>query len=366
MKTLFRILIVISALAIIYYYSSDSIDEYEPLEGPNSSSPLIPKTGEQLQNFEQGLPRPEKGLSIWIDKKSSELEKQYGEPDRIDQTAFGYEWWVYNAKRSKFVMFGVEDGIVSQVYISGQELDASPYHIGQNLDEIYRMTIVDTEVTATIEENIYTFSMNEEDMRTRILTKFDGLFTQLYIDSENETLNGIRFMNSKTLVVHKPYEMTFAGELITAPSPTSYLLEESNLGSANQLFDLINSFRIQHGVPELISNEELTNSARSHSEEMYTKNYLSHDSPSNGSLKERLDAQGISYDEVGENLASAYFDSIEAVHGWLNSKDHREVMLDEKYTHVGSGVFMNYYTQILINEKERMGDKQSELKDLEE
>ena len=47
MKTLFRILIVLSFLAIIFFYSSGS-DNYELLEGPNTTSQIIPKTeGEQ-------------------------------------------------------------------------------------------------------------------------------------------------------------------------------------------------------------------------------------------------------------------------------------------------------------------------------
>jgi Uncharacterized protein with SCP/PR1 domains len=54
------------------------------------------------------------------------------------------------------------------------------------------------------------------------------------------------------------------------------------------------------------------------------------------------------YEDAEENIATSYIDSIEAAHGWLNSSNHREYMLDEKFTTVGSGVFMNYYTQIFI------------------
>lgn len=354
MKALFRILIIATALAIVYYYSSDSINEDEPLEGPNSSSPAIPNTVENLQSFDQGLPRPEKGLSTFIGQKSEQVIKQFGEPNRIDKTSFGYEWWVYNKESSQFVMFGVEGEKINQVYAAGTELDVTPYYVGQSLDDIYRMTIVDTEVTATIGDNVYTFNMNEEDMRGRILTKFDGIFAQLYIDNVKGTLSGIRFMNSKTLVYHRPYEMSFVGELISPPNPTSFLLDESNQSSANQLFDLLNVFRLQNEVAPLERHLDLANIAMQHSEDMYSQNYLAHESPKNGSLKERLEMGDIHYKEVHENLASAYLDAIEAAHGWLNSEGHREVMLDEKYTHVGSGVFLNYYTQIMINKEDEV------------
>ncbi len=348
MKTLFRILIVLSFLAIIFYYSSNSEDEYEPLEGPNSSSQIIPKTDSEPQVLQDALPRPKTGLSTFIGKDDDSLLKLYGEPNRYDQTVFGYEWWVYNEDVNKFVMFGVENGTITQVYTSGKSSDVTPYRIGQTLNDIYRMTIVDSEVTAVIGDNIYTFTMSEEDMNTRILTKFEDIFAQLYMDSENGTLSGIRYIDSKTLVKHRPYEMSFVGKLISSPSPTSYLIEESNHASASQLHDLLNQFRAQNDIPPIEDEQEISFVAMQHSEDMYSQNYLSHDSPTNGTLKQRLDEEGVLYEDAEENIATAYIDAIEASHGWLNSSNHREFMLNEKFTSVGSGVFMNYYTQIFI------------------
>lgn len=348
MKTLFRILIVILIILLIYNFTTNSSYELEPLKGPNSSTPVIPKT-DYPEGFEDALPRPSTGISTLIDQDSKKVIEKYGKPQRIDQTEFGYEWWVYNEDFDSFVMFGIENGIVTQVYVAGEKLDAQPYKIGQSLDEIYRMTIVDTEVTAQDGDNLYTFALNEEDMRTRILTKFEGIFAQLYIDGTTEKLTGIRFVNSKTLVKHRPYEMTFVGELISAPSLNSYKLMKRNEASSKQLFDLVNLYRYHHQVPLLEWDQEASIAAMEHSEDMYTEKYLSHDSPNNGSLKERLELHQVSYKEVGENLASDYFDAIEACHGWFNSEDHRDLILNEKFTHVGSGAFLNYYTQVFLN-----------------
>ncbi|WP_312019233.1 CAP-associated domain-containing protein [Bacillus cereus] len=44
--------------------------------------------------------------------------------------------------------------------------------------------MIDYEVAATVGENIFIFSMSEEDMQTRLLVKFYGLYAQLYIDRE--------------------------------------------------------------------------------------------------------------------------------------------------------------------------------------
>ena len=36
------------------------------------------------------------------------------------------------------------------------------------------------------------------------------------------------------------------------------------------------------------------------------------------------------------------------MHGWTNSPEHRKVLLNDKYTRVGSGAFVDYYTQIYL------------------
>ncbi|RHW39760.1 hypothetical protein D1B33_02610 [Lysinibacillus yapensis] len=356
MKTLFRILIILSFLALLFFYTSSTNNE-EPLEGPNYSSQIIPNMEKDLQISQEGLPRPEQGLSTFIGKSSEELLKKYGEPSRYDQSSYGYEWWIYNQGSPEFAMFAVDNGTITQVYTNAPNPDVTPYRIGQTLDEIYRMTIIDPEVNAAIDENIYTFTMSEEDMNTRILTKFDQVFAQLYIDSETGMLSGIRFMDNKSLVMHRPYEMTFAGELFSAPNPTSYLLEESSKASAKQLTDLLNMFRLNHGLLPLVDEERLSTVAMQHSEDMYSQNYLSHESPTEGSLKERLKNEGIQYERAEEIIATSYIDSIEAVHGWLNSSVHREIMLNGGFTHIGSGTFINYYTQVFI-EKEMPQIKQ--------
>lgn len=350
MKILFRILIVLTFVVIIYYYSSESEEQYKPLEGP-SSSQIIPKT-ETPEMVGDVLPRPDKGLSTLIDRESKKVIEQFGEPNRIDNTTFGYSWWVYNGDSTTFVMFGIENNIVTQVYINSNQLDATPYKIGQSLDEIYRMTITESEVTVQIDDDVYSFAMDEKDRKNRILTQFDGVYVQLYIDEEKEVLTGIRFTNGETLVKHRPYEMSFIGNLHTPPNPSSYLIEESNIANAKQLFDLVNVFRIQNDLPLIRQDQSLTNVAMKHSKDMYTDNYLSHESPTFGSLKHRLQEENIQYDDATENIAKSYFDAIEAIHGWLNSEKHRKTMLNDDYTHIGSGVFLNYYTQIFIKKSE--------------
>ncbi|MFJ7918252.1 CAP domain-containing protein [Lysinibacillus fusiformis] len=347
MKALFRILMICGAIALIGFMFFNTPKENEPLEGPNTNSNIIPQT--ELKQPDIGaMTRPQTGISTLIGKGTQTVLEQYGEPGRKEPSSFGYEWWVYNKDVSTFFMIGVENNVVTQVYIAGQDINAFPFKVGQKRDEIYRMTIIDYEVAANVGDNIYIFSMNEEDMQTRLLIKFDGLYAQLYIDRETSELQGIRYTNSKTLVLHQPYEMSYQGELVRRTPPSSFLQQEIDRANAKQLDDLLNVTREHHGLPPVEMNESLENTARMHSEDMKVQNFLSHESPKYGDLKKRLQAQSIDYSDASENLATAYFDAIEAMHGWTNSPEHRKVLLNDKYSQVGSGVFVDYYTQIYI------------------
>lgn len=311
------------------------------------------------------MTRPQTGISTLIGKGTQAVLEQYGEPARKEPSSFGYQWWVYNKDVATFFMVGVENNVVTQVYIAGQEIDASPFKVGQKRDEIYRMTIIDYEVTANVDDNIFIFSMSEEDMQTRLLVKFDGLYAQLYIDRETSEPQGIRYTNSETLVLHQPYEMSYQGELVRRTPPSSFLQQEIDIASGKQLDDLLNVTRIHHALPPLEINKSLEEVAKMHSEDMKIQNFLAHDSPTYGDLKKRLQAQSIDYSEANENLATAYFDAIEAMHGWTNSPEHRKVLLDEQYSSVGSGVFVNYYTQIYLEPASTAPSVENEEQDTE-
>lgn len=359
MKALFRIFMACIAIVLIGFMFFNTPRENEPLKGPNANSNIIPKT--ELKQQEVGATtRPKSGMSTLIGQGVKVVLDKYGEPARKEPSSFGYDWWIYNTNASTFFMVGVENNVVTQVYIAGKDLDAYPFKVGQKRDDIYRMTIIDYEVTANVDKNIFVFSMSEEDMQTRLLIKFDGLFAQLYIDRETGELQGIRFTNSKTLVLHQPYEMTYQGELVIPTPPSSFLQQEINEASATELDDLINVTRDQHDLAPLNTDKSLEEVAKMHSEDMKVRNFIGHESPTNGDLKKRLETHGIEYSEANENLATDYFDAIEVMHGWLNSPEHRKVILNDKYTTVGSGVFLNYYTQIFLESSSQKSDSDSE------
>ena len=178
MKVLLRVLIILAGILIAFFYINQPVKENAPLKAPNSNGKVIPqKVAPDLNN--SVVERPNKGLSTLVGLSTKKLKKTLGTPDRKSPSAYDFDWWVYQKSPSNYLLIGVENNKVKQVYITGSEADASPFKIGQGIDELYRNTITDTEVSVKIKQNIYTFILNEADLQSRILIMYDGLYAQL-------------------------------------------------------------------------------------------------------------------------------------------------------------------------------------------
>lgn len=348
MKVLVRILIFLAIILTVIFYSDQTVQETDLLEAPGSTGQALPQENLSPPTGEGTIPRPVKGLSTLIGQKTNDVVKSFGAPNRIEPSAFGYEWWVYNESLSGYMLIGVTNDTITQVYIAGEDLDAFPYQVGQTIDELYRFTIIESEISVQIDSNVYTFTINDVDMRNRLLVEFNGLFAQIYLDEEDGVVEAIRFTDPRTTVLHQPYEMTYKGDYLAPDVPSTTEQIAINESNERLLFELTNVYRARHAVDTVVEDEALGIVASKHSEDMAMENYFSHESPDFGILENRLEEAKIVYDSAAENIGSNYYDSAEVVHGWLNSVDHRKVLLKTNFTHLGVGTFGKFYTQNFV------------------
>lgn len=352
-----KILVLLLIVMGVFYFMTDKISENEPLESPvQHGSPIaVPDKGPSVGG--EGMPRPTEGVSVLVGQKVEKLEEQFGKPSRIEPSSFQYEWWVYTEEPR--MMAGVLKGKVNQIYTADRATDVSPFTMGQNVQEIHRFSPIESEIDVTIKDNIYSFSLNSEDINNRILIPYQNLFVQLYIDQVDGGLEGVRFITPSTLVKHQPYDMTYLGEMMEAPKPSSTVQTEVDRAMERQTFELTNQLREEHELPLLLYNDKLAILSRKHSQDMIFRKYSSHDVEPVEVYAERLKAVGFSPSKAGENIAFNYIDAIETVHGWLNSPKHRDVLLNPEFTDTGIGVYNKYYTQSFIaqTEAERTKDE---------
>lgn len=121
-------------------------------------------------------------------------------------------------------------------------------------------------------------------------------------------------------------------------------------GVEQQVLDLVNKERAKVGLKPLQMDWELQRVARIKSQDMYSKKYFSHQSPTYGSPFDMMKQFGISYRTAGENIAQGQRTPQEVMVAWMNSSGHRANILKADYTHIGVGYEANgfYWTQMFI------------------
>ncbi len=113
------------------------------------------------------------------------------------------------------------------------------------------------------------------------------------------------------------------------------------------MYQLINDLRSSKGLCLLELDCELRDIARIKSKELVERDYFSHTSPVYGSPKEMLDTFNVVYDYMGETLAYDRNAKL-AFDAFCNSKQHRDILLNPVFNHVGVGIQVDANDMIMV------------------
>ncbi len=344
-----KIAVTILLLASSIYYISIKHGRTAFVNGDEHAQVILNPPSAMKQNipFQKEIQQYQ-GLISFIGMESTQIKKQLGEPHRIDRSSYDYDWWVYNSNSQNYIQIGIENGRVVTVFGTGDDVLVEPFEIGQPIAELRSQGLIKPKISLKVDKNPYRFELTEVDLKTRPLLAMGNIYIQLYVDTFTNKISSIRFLDGRTLIKLRPYELAYRGELLSAKKVTEEEWKEIEQGNKSQILDLTNVIRVRHGRHPLKGDEQLAEVAFLHSKDMQVNHYFDHTSPTKGGLADRLAEGDISYQLAGENIAAKYVDGIAAVEGWLNSEGHRETLLNEEYNYLGVGVFEKYYTQNFI------------------
>lgn len=108
--------------------------------------------------------------------------------------------------------------------------------------------------------------------------------------------------------------------------------------SSSSLLQYTNNYRTKSGEASLISNARLTAAAQAKADDMVSRNYWSHTSPTGETPWDLITSNQYSYQQAGENLAYGFSNANNTVTGWMNSPEHRANILNAHYSEVGFGI----------------------------
>jgi hypothetical protein len=104
-----------------------------------------------------------------------------------------------------------------------------------------------------------------------------------------------------------------------------------------KMADRVDADRAKKGLPALSYEPALAEIARFHASDMRTNKFFAHDSPTSGSLDDRLAAASFNAATARENLAEAP-DVDQAEDGLLASPGHYANIMADDITHIGVGI----------------------------
>jgi uncharacterized protein YkwD len=98
-------------------------------------------------------------------------------------------------------------------------------------------------------------------------------------------------------------------------------------------------------VPQLKWNINLELAAKNHAQDMLSKNYFDHISPSGSIPIQRAAQAGYTGSYVTENIGKGYFTVDAVMAAWQKSESHCRAMMDSLHTDMGAAMAGNYWVQ---------------------
>ncbi|WP_250277281.1 CAP domain-containing protein [[Clostridium] colinum] len=125
--------------------------------------------------------------------------------------------------------------------------------------------------------------------------------------------------------------------------------EDINSKYEEEVVRLVNNERTKLGLNSLKIDENLIRLSRQKSKDMAINNYFEHTSPVLGSPADVMRENNLTFNWMGENIAAGQTTPKEVVDSWMNSKSHRENILNPEAKYIGVGFYedknssYNYY-----------------------
>ena len=122
------------------------------------------------------------------------------------------------------------------------------------------------------------------------------------------------------------------------------------------ILEITNRSRIENGMKPLKINKTLNEIAIVKAEDMAKEGVLSHNSERYGMTFNLIKKEGIRYNAAAENIARGHDTPEFVAQRWLESKGHRENILNSNFDETGIGLAQDkkgkkYWVQLFIKKK---------------
>lgn len=258
--------------------------------------------------------------SVKVDKVTINLGEnlitvlsKLGEPSRIDENEFGTQRYVFAKNYKNFVMVGIRDSKVVEIYTNAASLGYG--------------TITSKTTYGTMKFDKYKIYSSEK----AVYQTDKYVFTVFFDSLDSQKVDAVYLRSSDLTQVKDFYSTTYE----------AYVEME--------LFDIINASRVKNGREPYSRSSYSDVVAKAHSAEM--KSFLRSDYNSIKGLTpfERMDKAGIKYSLAAENIfTETSGDAIEIYGWWMSNVSTRSNLLSGDFTDIGIGCVGSSYKKMFF------------------
>ncbi|MGY3778202.1 CAP-associated domain-containing protein [Isobaculum melis] len=226
---------------------------------------------------------PTNGFAQYIGKDFSVLENEFGQPDRVDETAYGYQSYIYAKDPQHYLQVGVKEHKVVTIYALGTALDVAPFQMDMYLDDLYSIITIVPEVAFKYEQNNYQLELTEEDMNYLPLVCFENeSYAALEIDSQTNQVVSLRYFDKETLLRVAPYDVSGLNQLEALPTIDAEEWKKIDESNRKQTMEIFNVIRQRAQLPEFTTTEAIDLICKMYQQQIF------HESPKEADLKQQL------------------------------------------------------------------------------
>ena len=243
------------------------------------------------------------GKNICLGWTAEELKSIWGEPDRIDESVYGLERYIYINEYVDYFFATLEKGEVVEIFVPGMTFT----YMGMN----GKGTMADIENLSYVSLVEHSGVIQNEGSEARLPLDYEGNICGLLLQTK---------------------------DFVTDKNPMSTLQYTTKEDIEAQLFDLIQVRRAEKGQPLLLWDKKLWEVARTHSEDMTTEGYFDYNSPDGTTPFGRIMERGKEFLTASETIARQRGDVVNIYQEWMRNAAKHSALMDNTMQEAGIGV----------------------------
>ena len=234
---------------------------------------------------------------------AAELKAVWGEPDRIDDSVYGLERYVYLNEYQNYFFATMQDGRIVEIFVPGTGFTyngTSGKGIAANIKNLSHVS--------SLEHSGIVYNANSE--------------VHVPLDYEGKICGVL--LQEKSFARTKDYRSTL-----------QYTTREA---MEAELLDLIQVCRLEKGLSLLTADSKLGGVARTHSEDMTAKGYFDYTGSDGSTPFSRILAKGKAFRTASETIAKQRGDVVQIYQEWMRTAAKENSLTDSTMQEVGVGI----------------------------